>query len=208
MVVAQGRPMCTLSTLSTGMQLAATNLAKHVSFEAFLAEAVGLGSQELRQVHQNMGAEGDSHRSLESHSPSHAMANQTTIAWRGIDLSVLTCQLPLRCGLPWWHQLCFGTHLGSTYPQTTNGSCWLMARLLWPPPMQLGDVWASRSARPGRSLLFLLCSLRAELCTLRGGGSLALLLYFLHTEQPRFEFRRFICAAFAGSSAAGLELVD
>ena len=193
--------MCTLSTLSTGMQLAATNLAKHVSFEAFLAEAVGLGSQELRQVHQNMGAEGDGHRSLESHSPSHgdAMANQTTIAWRGIDLSVLTCQLPLRCGLPWWHQLCFGTHLGSTYPQTTNGSCWLMARLFWPPPMQLGDVWAIWFARPGRSLLFLLCSLRLN-CVPQGevGHWLCCSTFRKHAEQLRFGFRRFICSAFAG----------
>ena len=74
----------------------------------------------------------------------------------------------------------------------------------------VGDVWALWLARPGRSLLFLLRSLRAELCALRGGGSLALLLYFLqsHKEQLRIEFRRFICAAFAGSSAAGLELVD
>ena len=64
----------------------------------------------------------------------------------------------------------------------------------------VGDVWAVWLARLGRSLLFLLRSLRAELCALRGGGSLALLLFFLHShkEQLKCGFRRFICAAFAG----------
>ena len=144
MVVAQVQSMCTLSTLSAGMQFTASNFAKYVSFEAFLAEAVGLGTQELRQLQQKMGAEGDGHRSLVAYSLTHGDARtiQATSAWRGIDLSVVviskTCQLPLSCGLPWWHQWCFGTHSISTCPQSTIGSCWLLARLLWPPPMQLG----------------------------------------------------------------------
>ena len=73
-VAAQVQSMCSLSTLSAGMQFTATDFAKYFSFEAFLAEAVGHGTQGLRQVQRRMGAEGDGHRSLEAYALAHSDA--------------------------------------------------------------------------------------------------------------------------------------